>query len=126
VPELGFLRRGLEKNSFCLINVGWYRPARDGRRLYLRNGGHWLTVVGAGIDERGRPDAGLLAVKDPAPYAGAEPKTEYVRLEPFERGWLFELRTSLPARGYFQVTGGMHVKREGEIAILDGAIVGEL
>jgi len=125
VPELSFIRRGLEEHGFALINVGWYRKAPD-RRLYLRNGGHWLTVVGAGLDEQGRPAPELLALKDPAPYAGAGPKTEYVRLEPLDGGWMFELETSLPAKGYFRVSGGMHIKRDGEMAILDGAIVGEL
>jgi hypothetical protein len=125
IPDLGFIRQGLGERSVVLINAGWYLPVKEGR-LFLRRGGHWLTVVGAGIDERGAPDPNVLALRDSAPYAGTEPALEYTRLERIERGYLNELKTSLPARGYYRLAGGMHVKREGEVAILDGVVVLEL
>ena len=114
------------KRSFALINAGWYLPITDGRRLFVRRGGHWLTLVAAGIDEHGKPEPNMIVVKDPAPYAGSEPADEFVRLEPLEAGYMSEQMTAVPARGYYRMTGGMHVKRDGEIAILDGVIVGEL
>lgn len=126
VPDLGFLQRGLGERSFALINAGWYLPITDGRRLFVRRGGHWLTLVAAGIDEHGKPAPNMIVVKDPAPYAGSEPADEFVRLEPLEAGYMSEQQTAVPARGYYRMTGGMHVKRDGEIAILDGVIVGEL
>jgi hypothetical protein len=125
VPELGFIRDGLGDRSIVLINAGWYRPLKDGR-LFLRRGGHWLAVVGAGVDERGARDPNVLVLRDSAPYAGEEPALEYARLEPIERGYLNELKAVLPARGYYKLTGGMHVKRPGEVAILDGVVVLEL
>jgi hypothetical protein len=125
IPELGFIRGGLGEHSMVLINAGWYRPLKDGR-LFMRRGGHWLAVVGAGVDEHGAPDPNVLVLRDSAPYAGDEPALEYARLEPIERGYLNELKTVLPARGYQRLTGGMHVKRPGEVAILDGVVVLEL
>jgi len=125
IPELTFIREGLGEESIVLINAGWYLPTREGR-LFLRRGGHWLAVVGAGVDERGVADPNILVLRDSAPYAGDEPALEYARLEPIERGYINELRTVLPARGYYRLTGGMHVKRPGEVAILDGVVVLEL
>ena len=125
IPELGFIRDGLGERSVVLINAGWYLPVKDGR-LFLRRGGHWLTVVGTDVDEHGAPDPNVLVLRDSAPYAGTEPALEYAKLERIERGYLNELKTSLPARGYYQLAGGMHVKRAGEVAILDGVVVLEL
>jgi hypothetical protein len=125
VPDLGFIRDGLGDRSVVLINAGWYQPVKDGR-LFLRRGGHWLAVVGADVDEHGAPAPGVLVLRDSAPYAGAEPALEYATLERIERGYLNELKASLPARGYYKLGGGMHVKRPGEVAILDGVVVLEL
>ena len=125
IPELGFIRDGLGERSVVLINAGWYQPVKDGR-LFLRHGGHWLTVVGTDVDEHGAPAPGVLVLRDSAPYAGTDPAIEYAKLERIERGYLNELKASLPARGYYKLGGGMHVKRPGEVAILDGVVVLEL
>ena len=69
------------------------------------------------------PNPMTLVLHDPAPYAGSEPSDEYVRAEPVDARWLVEDRDALPAKGYYRLTGGMHVKRPGDEAILDGAIV---
>ena len=125
VPELGFIRDGLGDRSVVLINAGWYQPVKDGR-LFLRRGGHWLAVVGIDVDEHGAPTPDVLVLRDSAPYAGTEPALEYAKLERIERGYLNEIKASLPARGYYKLGGGMHVKRPGEVAILDGVVVLEL
>jgi hypothetical protein len=124
-PELSFITEGLAPRSIVIANVGWYRPAQD-RPLYVRHGGHWLTVVGAGFDARGNSAPNVLVLHDPAPYAGKDFENVYAELVPLDGGWLFEQRAALPARGYYQMAGGMYVKREGEIAILDGVVVLEL
>jgi hypothetical protein len=125
LPELEFIRDGLGDRSIVLINAGWYLPVHGGR-VFLRRGGHWLAVVGAGENESGAADPSSLILRDSAPYAGTEPALEYAKLERIERGYINELKVALPARGYYRLTGGMHVKRPGEIAILDGVVVLEL
>ena len=120
-PDLDWISEALESGGAAFINVGWYRPSRSGR-AYRRHGGHWLTVVGAGVTEDGAPDPMALVLHDPAPYAGTEYADEYVQAEAVDAGWLVEGSAAFPARGYYRLTGGMHVKREGEVAILDGAV----
>jgi hypothetical protein len=124
-PSLDWLGEALGSGAAAWINVGWYRPSQNGR-AYRRDGGHWLTVVAAGVDEQGAADPAMLVLHDPAPYAGTDFADEYVRAEPLESGWLVDGKAALPARGYYRLTGGMHVKREGETAILDGVIVLQL
>ena len=121
-PELEFIQEGILGRGLVWINVGWYRRGRH-RRTFRRRGGHWLTVVGAGVNENGKQDPTMLILHDPAPYAGEDFANEYVRAEPLEGGWLTERKAAVPAQGYYRLTGGMHVKREGDLAILDGAVV---
>jgi hypothetical protein len=119
VPDLDWIRSGVERGGAAWINVGWYQQS-EGGRAFRRHGGHWLTVVAPG-----RNGAALI-LHDPAPYAGTDFANESVNAERIESGWLIEQKAAFPARGYYRLAGGMHVKREGEIAILDGAVVLEL
>jgi hypothetical protein len=126
IPELGFIADGLRKGGVAVIHAGWYKKSPYGADFYRRNGGHWLTVVGTDIDENGEPSPGTLVIHDPAPYAGSEPARVFVKLDPIESGWLLAEDGAFPAKGYSRLAGGMHIKRDGEIAVLDGAVVLEL
>lgn len=124
-PDLRWIAAGLRPGGAAWINVGWYKPGPGGQ-AYHRHGGHWLTVVDAGHDEHGAPDPSVLVLHDPAPYAGTKFENTYVRAEPLDHGWLIDGKNALPAKGYYKIGGGMHIKRAGDDAILDGAIVLEL
>lgn len=125
IPDLQWIASALHPGGAAWINVGWYKPGPGGR-AYRRHGGHWLTVVDAGHDEHGAPDPSVLVLHDPAPYAGKEFENTYVRVEPIDHGWMLDGKNAFPAKGYSKVAGGMHIKRDGDVAILDGAIVLEL
>jgi hypothetical protein len=124
-PDLHWIASALHPGGAAWINVGWYKPGPGGH-AYHRHGGHWLTVVDAGHDERGAPDPSVLVLHDPAPYAGTKFENTYVRVEPIDHGWMLDGKNAFPAKGYAKVGGGMHIKREGDVAIIDGAIVLEL
>ncbi|MHC4743082.1 MAG: hypothetical protein ACYS8Z_14290 [Planctomycetota bacterium] len=123
VPQLDWLKKGLKGDSAVLLNAGWYKfdPRKD---EYTRIGGHWVTLVGYGVDEKGHEDPNILIVHDPSPRCGKSPH-EYVRMELITAGRLTGNRAGLPrsAKGYYKMTGGMHVKSTADCAILDGAVV---
>jgi hypothetical protein len=121
-PEIAFLEQGLLDGGVALVNVGWYRPGQK-PGVYRRKGGHWLTVVGAGLDERGRADPDALVLHDPAPWSGEAPKAHHVRAEPLGEGWLFGEEGPFPSKGFRVIRGDLAVKRPGEVAIIDGAVV---
>ncbi len=121
--ELGFIAKALDEGGLAVIHAGWYTPGKYGADFFRRHGGHWLTVVGAGIDESGRPAPDMLVVHDPAPYAGAEGQRHFVKLARLESGWLLAEDGAFPAKGYSRLEGGMKIKVEGDIAVLDGAVV---
>lgn len=120
--ELGFLTKGLSDGGVAVIHAGWYTPSRFGD-FYRRHGGHWLTVVGAGIDADGNPAPDTFVVHDPAPYAGTTPARSFVKVEALEHGWLLAEDGAFPAKGYLRLAGGMRIKVDGDIAVLDGAVV---
>lgn len=122
VPSLDFIREALEQGGVAVIHAGWYAPVRW-HRAHRRHGGHWLTVTGVGIDAEGRAVPGGLVLNDPAPYAGMEPRRHFVRLEELETGWLLAEDGAFPAKGYSRLSGGMLLKRQGDIAVLDGVVV---
>jgi hypothetical protein len=114
VPEPGFLQAGLADKGIALINVGWYRPGKK-PDVYRRRGGHWLTVVSV--------EGEVLVLHDPAPWSGSEPRAHRVRAEPLADGWLIGEDGPFPSRGFRVLGGEMEVKRPGEVAIIDGAVV---
>ena len=104
------------------LNVGWYCETPD-KGSYRRIGGHWVTAVGYGIDEKGRSNTDYLIIHDPAPRAGP-PAPEFVKLSRITSGVLTGVHKNLPrpAAGFYLMQGGMHLKREAHHAILDGAV----
>lgn len=123
IPELNWIRSGIPGNSAVSLNVGWYKynPWTD---EYARIGGHWVTLVGYGVDEKGKADPAILVIHDPAPRCGKSPH-EYVRMELIGAGRLTGKQSGLPrsAKGYYKMAGGMHVKKTADFGILDGAVV---
>jgi hypothetical protein len=114
VPEPEFLQQGIGDGGVALINVGWYRPGKL-PGIFRRHGGHWLTVVSVERD--------VLVLHDPAPWSGSEPLAHRVRAEPLADGWLIGEDGPFPSRGFRVLSGELEVKRAGEVAIIDGAVV---
>lgn len=126
-PEPLWIARNLEGPRAVWINIGWYRydEATD---TYDRQGGHWVTVVGCGIDADGNEDANILIIYDPSPRSGYQRRADYVRWDRLDSG-----RLSGPswvpddpemARGLLRLSGGLEINtRRGDTALLDGVLV---
>lgn len=115
-PRLPWLAAALARGGVAVLHVGWYVPPTRWEPAYRRHGGHWVTV------ERVLDD-GRVELRDPAPYAGDSPALERVRTRIIERGWLLDGTARLRADGHLELTEGMHVKRPGEVALVDGAVI---
>ena len=124
VPDLKWIKEGIEGDAGVWLNVGWYRY-NERTDQYRRIGGHWVTLVGYGMDEKGKNDPDVLIIHDPASRAGRFFAHEYVRVEEIESGELMGKKFGLPrsAVGYYKLKGGMHIKRKADYGILDGVVV---
>ena len=123
IPELEWIKSGINGNSAVWLNVGWYKYNSSSDE-YARTGGHWVTLVGYGVDEKGKRDPAVLIIHDPAPRCGKD-QHEYVRMKLIGSGRLTGKNSGLPrqARGFYEMAGGMHVKNTADLGILDGAVV---
>lgn len=123
-PQLPWIADALRQGGVAFIHVGWYKPVPRSKVLQ-RTGGHWLTVIGAGVDAHFRAAPNTLVLHDPAPYAGDQPERVFATARELTEGWLLARgsRQAFSAKGYYSLEGGMHIKNEGDLAILDGVVV---
>ncbi|MCB9585182.1 MAG: hypothetical protein H6718_07275 [Polyangiaceae bacterium] len=123
-PQLPWIAEALKQGGVAFIHVGWYTPVPRSKVLQ-RTGGHWLTVIAAGVDEHFLADPNVLVLHDPAPYAGDEPARSFATARELKEGWLLARgsRQAFSAKGYYSLEGGMHIKKAGDLAVLDGVVV---
>jgi len=122
------------------VNIGWYvRGSASGE--WKRVGGHWLAVVGYGVDGEGNEDPGILLVDNPAKRparserrrngdSAGEPTDEelasdVMTTQEIRQGRLVGNYAGLPrsAAGMYVVSGDGVSKSTKLDAILDGAVV---
>ncbi|MEZ4369520.1 MAG: hypothetical protein R3B07_01790 [Polyangiaceae bacterium] len=123
-PQLPWIAEAIAEGGVAFIHVGWYSPVPRSKVLQ-RTGGHWLTVIAAGVDEHFRTAPNTLVLHDPAPYAGDKPERAFATARELTEGWLLARgsRQAFSAKGYYSLEGGMHIKKDGDLAILDGVVV---
>jgi hypothetical protein len=115
-PDLDDIKAAIaDDHSAVWLNVGWYSYDEESGD-YVRNGGHWITVVGYDHDD--------LLIHDPSPAAGEGFRTQRVTLEELTEGRLTGQQRNLPrsAEGYYEVGGEMAVA-SGKTCILDGVVL---
>jgi hypothetical protein len=123
-PRLGWIRSALAAGGTAWLNVGWYTHDGDSD-TYHRKGGHWVTAVGFGEDERGNRNPDILVIHDPAPRSGRDPRREFVLMRRVDSGSMNGTvkNLTIEAQGIFRMIGGMHIKSTADVALLDGAVV---
>lgn len=121
-PQIPWICSFVGPGKSAWINLGWYRHDKE-KNEYKRIGGHWVTVVGYGADEKGAPNKQIVIVHDPSPRTGEDPN-DYVLLTLLEKGTLVGKKSQLPrpAKGLYLMEGGMHIKSSADVAIIDGVV----
>lgn len=121
-PDLEELCRAFSEGGAVFLDLGWYRQDRSGK-MYRRDGGHWVTLVGYRWPEGHKlPE---LLIHDPAPWSGKDPATHIVHLEESERVMFGTVSGELVGsmEPYARIAGGLSFKRGAEIALIEGAVV---
>ncbi len=119
-PQPDWIEAGLNGDSAVWLNVGWYRYSHA-RKKFVRQGGHWVTLVGFGVDQNGNEDPSILIIHDPADNT-CKLVGDYVRPMRINGGKILGGDGALiDAARYFRLTG-IKVSRNIDTAILDGAI----
>ncbi len=121
-PELEWIRSFVGRSKSAWINLGWYRHDKETNE-YERVGGHWVTVVGYGVEESGKLNDQILVIHDPSPRTGKDPN-DYVLFTKLKSGTMAvsSSRKPRPAKGFYLMEGGMHIKSTADVAIMDGVV----
>jgi C-terminal processing protease CtpA/Prc len=124
IPRLSWTKHGILDSGAVWLNVGWYKYDSS-KDEYIRIAGHWVTLVGYGKDENGKLNQNCLILHDPSPRAGKSFSNEYAIVNKIRTGTLTGKWIGLPrnAAGYYKLAGGMHIKNQADVAIIDGAIM---
>ena len=118
-----------KRGAMVLLNVGWYVVSGAGQeRVYLRKGGHWVTLAGYGVDAQGRAARQAWIVRDPSPRAGRTPRSEFVAWCRLRTGRLEGPQRPLPrsAVGALHLHQGLALPQGTQAALVDGAVLLEI
>ena len=122
VPQLNWMKQGVVGKSIECLNVGFYNFDSKAR-LYRRVGGHWVSLVGYGINNKGVKDPGILLVHDPAARDGMTKKTDYVKIQKIMNCSMKPKKgNAFSAKGYHMILSGLKIRKK-RIGIIDGAVV---
>lgn len=113
----------IEPGSGAWLNIGWYRRGDDA--TWQRVGGHWVTLGGFGVDERGQPAADSWLLRDPAACGAQTSACAFVRLEKANVQRLVGPQPELPraGAGLWRLVGGLVKPDDANEALLDGVVV---
>jgi hypothetical protein len=130
VPQLSWLKNGIQGNRCEWINIGWYSKDPQSGEL-RRNAGHWVSLIGYGMGISGESDPNVLIVRDPDPVLSNEPRKIFVKVEKMQEDLqLTGPHYGLPrsSLGYLRIVsmGNGVSKAYNRTGIIDGAIVLDL
>jgi hypothetical protein len=127
-PTLEWMKENIaHPGAAAWLNIGWYKfdPTT---KVYQRTGGHWITLVGYGLTEDGKPDESVLIVHDPSRRSGPGIVTHHMPVAEIKEGKLIHNTSTLStnAAGHFKSAGSFVVKKGNDAAVIDGVVVMEL
>lgn len=147
VPELDWIKAGLLGPSAVWLEVQLCKYRSKTNTYYYTAQGHVMTLVGYGIDKKGRRDPNVLIVHD---SWGARPKHTFYRVEQIKSGWLSKeaewvewdrlhrprtgrrgrlvingkvIDADRSAAGYLKLADGPGTTRGSYAILIDGAVV---
>jgi len=108
-PDLDWLRAGIDNPTGAVwLNVGWYKYNSDTDEYY-RVGGHWVTLVGHGVDADGEEDPAAFVIHNPLSKNGNRVSHDIIYAEQITSGTLTATGQNrlkgLPrsAKGYYEI-----------------------
>lgn len=133
-PDLNQIKKAIEKKGLVMLYMGEHKPpvTENGKTIYQRNDGHWVTLVGHSFDGT-KYDPNCLIVHDPYAKSNSKINNNFLKLVEIPEGELRmasgdrESMDPQDAKGYYKVTEGIEYSDPAkETIILNGAIILEL
>lgn len=120
-PGIETIQEKFASGSAVFLSIGYYKEGDRPGEL-KRLGGHFVTVVGYGVDKDGNVDRDMVVLHDPGDKRSPTVKRRYLRLEQLREGRFVNRRgEERDASEHLKVTEGMRLK-SGYIAVIDAVV----
>lgn len=120
-PGIDVIQEKFAAGSAVFLSIGYYKEGDRPGEL-KRLGGHFVTVVGYGVDKDGNVDRDVVVLHDPGDKRSPTVKRRYFRLEQLRQGRFVNRRgQESDASEHLKVTEGMRLRR-GIIAVVDAVV----
>lgn len=124
-PALETIQDKFSSGSAVFLSIGYYQHGDRPGEL-KRLGGHFVTVVGYGVDERGNVDRDMVVLHDPGDRRSPNVKKRYLRLEKLRNGRFVDRRGGeTDASEHLKISEGMRL-RDGIVGVVDAVIALDL
>jgi len=124
-PDIYSIQDKFSSGSAVFLSVGYYKEGDRPGEL-KRIGGHFVTVVGFGIDKNGNVDRDVVVLHDPGDRRSPDVKKRYLRLEQMRANRFINRRgDESDASEHLKVTGGMPLRR-GIVGVIDAVVALDL
>lgn len=125
VPDLNWIKDEINAGNAVLLNFGVYKKStHDGKTVYKRQYGHFVTAVGAGTNGlAAAPD--YLTIHDPYNRVKGD---HYIKIKQISEGKLIhnagddEISLTDNAAGFLEVAQRFNYFAPDEVAVINGAL----
>jgi len=124
-PDHESIQDQFSDGAAVFLSIGFYEEGDRPGEL-KRIGGHFVTVVGYGVDKNGKMDRDTVILHDPGDKADKGVEKRYLRLEPMRSGRFINWRgDEIDAGDYLKIADGMDL-RKGVIGVIDAVMALDL
>lgn len=125
LPDLNRIKKDIDKHNAVLLNIGVYKKnIQDGKTVYTRHYGHFVTAVGGNSNGLSvHPD--YLAIRDP--YSRIK-GNHYIKLSQIQEGKLIhnpddnEISLTDNAAGFYELSPKFNYFAPDEVGIINGVV----
>lgn len=125
IPNLNWIKDEINAGNAVLLNFGVYKKSiQDGKPVYTRQYGHFVTAVGAGTDGL-TANPNYLTIHDPYDRVKGD---HYIKVKQIPEGKLIhnadddEISLTDNAAGFLEVAQRFNYFAPDEVAIINGAV----
>lgn len=125
IPDLNWIKNEINKNNAVLLNLGIYKKSvQDGKTVYTRHYGHFVTATGAGNNGLSNA-ADYLTIHDPYNRVHGD---HYIRTEQIKEGKFIhnkgdnEITLTDNAQGFLEIPQKFNYFEPDEVAVINGAV----
>ncbi len=116
-PSINWIKKGITEDKVAWLRLGFYKKNNN---KYTRKSGHWVTLVGYGLNKHNKPGSNILIIHN---SWGSQASNDYIYLKKITGGSLHRGYPKRISAAGFYIADNFPVPSKADVAIIEGAIV---